>query len=79
MPFGLAQETAYFTALMQKILGQFNNICFFYMDDVLVHDASKNNHLEHLILIFQKIREAGLKLKLSKCTFLRDTYNIYDT
>ena len=41
------------------------------MDDVLVHNASENDHLEHLKLIFQKIREAGLKLNLSKCAFVK--------
>ena len=37
------------------------------MINVLVHDSSEIDHLEHLKMIFQKIREAGLKLKLSKC------------
>ena len=41
------------------------------MDDALVKDASENDHLEHLKLIFEKIREAGLKLKLSKCKFFK--------
>ena len=42
------------------------------MDDVLVvHDASETDHLEHLKMIFQKIREKGLKVKLSKCAFFK--------
>ena len=70
MPFG----PAYFTALMQKVLDQFNDFCFFHMDYVLVHESSEKDHLEHLKMIFQKIREAGLKLKLLKCAFfLKDT------
>ena len=39
------------------------------MDDVLVHDTGENNHLEHLKLIFQKMSEAGMKVKVSKCAF----------
>ena len=46
------------------------------MEDEFVHDPSENSHLEHLKLIFQIIREAGLKLKLSKCAFTGDTYHI---
>ena len=69
MPFGLAQGPAYFTALMQKVYGQFNDFCFFHVDDILVHGTSKTDHLEYLKMILQKIREAGLKLKLSKCAF----------
>ena len=45
--------------------------CFFHVDDVLGHDASESDHLEHLKLIFQMIREAGLKLNLSKCAFFK--------
>ena len=51
-PFGLEQGPAYFTALMQKVFCQFNDFCFFHMDDVLVHDASENDDLECLKLIF---------------------------
>ena len=41
MHFGLAQGPAYFTALLQKVLGQFNYICFFHMKNALVHDSSE--------------------------------------
>ena len=37
MPFGLAQGLAYFTALMQNVLGTFIDFCFFPVGDVLVH------------------------------------------
>ena len=71
MPLGLAQGPAYFTTLMQKVFSQFTDFCFFHMADVLVNDVSENDHLEHLKLIFQKIRETGLKLKLSKYAFFK--------
>ena len=67
MPFGLAQGPAYVTALMQKVFGQFNEFCFFHMNDVLVHDASEKNYLEHL----KMIRGTGLKLKLPKYAFFK--------
>ena len=42
------------------------------MDDILVHDASENSHhLEHLRIIFQKIREAGSKPHFSKSVFFK--------
>ena len=76
IPFGLALGPAYFTELIQKVLGQFNEFCFFHMDIVLVHDSSKKNHLKHLRMIHQKIREAGLRLKLSNIYSSKDIYNI---
>ena len=79
MSFGLGQGPGYFTALVQKVLGQFNEFCFFHMDDVLLHNSSENDYLEHLKMIFQQIRKVGLKLKLSKLAFLKDISNIQDT
>ena len=69
MTFGLTQGPVHFTALMQKVLGQSNDICFFHMDNVL--NMILKNYLAHLKMIFLKIREADLKLKLSKCAFLK--------
>ena len=40
MPFGLAQGPVYFTAIIQKVLGHSNDIFFFDIDDVLVHDSN---------------------------------------
>ena len=46
------------------------NFAFFHMDNLLVNEKYED-HLRHLKQIFKQIREAGLKLKLSKCTFCR--------
>ena len=40
--------------------------------DVLVFSQSLDEHLEHLCLVIQKIQDAGLKLKPSKCQFVRE-------
>ena len=69
IPFGIPQDPAYFSALMEKVLDQLNNFCFFHLDNVLVHDSNEKDHQEHLRVIFQKIRETGLKLMWSKCAF----------
>ena len=80
MPIGLDKGPAYFIALMQEGI-QLNLMTFVssIMDDVLVHNASENDHLEHLKLIFQKNREAGLKLKLSKLCIFQETPTIFRT
>ena len=55
MLFGVGQGPVYFTALMQKVFSQlkdFSFFPFFHMDDELVHDTSKTDHLDHLKLIF---------------------------
>ena len=63
MPFTLAQAPVYFTALMQKVFGQFNDFCFIHICDVSVNDTNENDHLVHLKLIFKRSE--------SKCEFLK--------
>ena len=56
---------------MQMVFGEFKVFYFFHIVDILVHGTSKTDHLEHLMMVFQKIREFLLKLKLPKCEFLK--------
>ena len=41
-----------------------------YIDDVIIYSETFQDHLEHLNEVFGKLRDAGLKLKMSKCQFL---------
>ena len=45
---------------------QWNN-CLVYLDDVLIIGKTFEEHLSNLNLVFNRLREAGLKLKPSKC------------
>ena len=72
------QRHPYISTLLQNMFGQFNDYCFFYIDDLLVHDASEIGYLEH-VKIFQKIREVCLKIKLSECAFCQKTLVIFRT
>ena len=47
---------------------RFTNV---YLDDVVVFSKDFQSHLEHLEIVFNKFREEGLKLKLSKCHFAK--------
>ena len=51
MPFGLVKGPAYFAFLMEKVLEIFSDFCFLYMDDVMVHDSNKKDHLHLLRMI----------------------------
>ena len=66
MPFGLAGAPSSFQRLMNQI---FRGLPFVttYIDDVLVHSASEEEHVGHLKQVFQRLREAGLTLQGWKC------------
>ena len=46
--------------------------CFVYIDDILIASKSFEEHLNHLNLVFERLRKAGLRLKPTKCHFLHE-------
>ena len=46
-----------------------------YIDDVIIPGRSLKDHLNNLQAIFQKLRQAGLKLRPKKCAFLQRQVN----
>lgn len=72
MPFGLSNAPATFQRIMDALLSGIKwQRCLVYMDDVIVFARTFEEHLESLQLVFDKLREAGLHLKASKCKFAR--------
>ena len=71
VPFGLATAISTFQYLMSKVLTGLNNFAFMYLDDVLIFSQSYEDHLQHLHTVFQKFKEAGLKIKLCKCQYFK--------
>ena len=69
-PFGLAQAPACFQRLVNEILSGFT-FAFGYLDDILVFSPDIISHVEHLRLLFERLRTADLKLKEVKCNFLK--------
>ena len=43
----------------------------FWMSDLLIYSQKEEEHLRHLELVFEKFREAGIKLKMSKGEFFK--------
>ena len=77
MPFGLMDAPSVFQRLMTRVLMGLNpedgtDFVAVYIDDVLVFSRTLQDHLEHLKLVITRLQEAGLKLNLSKCHFLRE-------
>ena len=70
VPFGLAQAPAYFQLLMNKVLEGLN-FTMTYLNDIIIFDDNELEHLEHLEIIFCRLKEAGLKMKHSKCDFFK--------
>ncbi|MES9881486.1 MAG: reverse transcriptase family protein [Sedimenticola sp.] len=73
MPFGLKNAPMSFQMIMGQVLRGLNwkhVLC--YIDDILVFSSNFHEHIQHLDLVFQKLREAKLTLKGEKCHFALD-------
>ena len=72
MPFGLCNAPATFQRLMQNCLGVLNLIyCLIYLNHIVVFLHTTEEHLHHLCIVFDWFREHNLKLKPSKCNFVK--------
>jgi hypothetical protein len=72
MPFGLTNVPATYQRLMENCLADYNlKICCIFIDDIIVFGKTYEEHLRNLQLIFQRIREANLKLNHNKCELLK--------
>ena len=70
MVMGLSTSSSTFQKLMNNVFkGLSWHILLCYLDDVLVHSQTFEEHLAHLRLVFDSLRAANLTLTPSKCSF----------
>jgi hypothetical protein len=70
VPMGLTNAPATFQAYINKALrGLVDDFCIVYLDDILIFSKTKEEHDEHLQRVSQRLREAELYAKPSKCRF----------
>ena len=68
---GLSQSPYYMSVALTKLFGfQIGSFLCVYLDDVLVDSDSQHTCLKHLKIVFQKLRQANLKLHPRKCQFM---------
>ena len=70
LPFGLTNAPATFMAFMHEVLQPYlDKFVVVSLDDILIYSKNEAEHLQHLALVLQKLREHHLYAKLSKCAF----------
>ena len=76
MSFGLCNAPPTFQRLVQNCLGRLNlTYCLIYLDDVIVFSDTPKEHLWRMHVVFDHLREHGLKLKPSKCEVFKSEIN----
>ena len=76
MSFGLCNVSATFQWLMQNCMSELNFIyCLIYLDDLIMFLQTAEEHLHHLCVVFNHLREYNLKLNPLKCSLFKEEIN----
>ena len=77
MPFGYRNSPQIFQRILQTVLKKHNLFSFArnYLDDILIFSKTFSEHLNHIRLVLNAIKNENIKLKLSKCQFARKSVN----
>ena len=70
MPFGLCNAPSTFERLMETVLqGLQWQSCLVYLDDIVIFARSEHEMLDRMDDVFDRLGNAGLKIKPRKCRF----------
>ena len=74
MPFGLKQSPATFQRVMDLELGRAGLLgcAKVFLDDILIHSSTFEEHLRHIELVLQCLLSCGLRAHPEKSSFLSD-------
>ena len=75
MPFGTTGAPAIFQNCMNAVLGDVRHFALAFVDDIIVFSETFEDHVEHLREVLNRLRKANLKLKISKCKFVKKQLN----
>jgi hypothetical protein len=74
MSFGLTNAPTYFMYLMNSVFMQeLDKFVVVFIDDILIYSKTPEDHVKHLHVILQRLRDHHLYAKFSKCVFWLDT------
>ena len=73
MPFGLTNAPAAFMDLMNKVFHPYlDQFVIVFIDEILVYSKNVDEHVMHLRIVLQTLRDRELYAKFSKCEFWLD-------
>jgi len=61
-----------FMRLMNEMLKEYiRKFVIVYLDDILIFSRTREEHLQHVRKVLEKLQQNKLLINLKKCTFLR--------
>lgn len=74
LPFGVRIASGRFQKHIEQLFQGMDNVVV-YQDDILCTGPNKQQHLETLEKVLQRLENAGLTVKPSKCEFFKESVN----
>ena len=68
LPFGISSAPSIFQRTLENLLRGIPQVLV-RLDDILITGSSEAEHIQHLDEVLKRLSEAGLRLRLDKCTF----------
>ena len=75
MPFGMCNASATFqraiARALRKIVNREGSMVMAYIDDIVIATETVEDHMVRLREVFECLREAGFKMRVAKCDFMK--------
>ena len=75
MPFGMCNASATFqraiARALRKIVNREGSLVMAYIDDIFIATETVEDHMVRLREVFECLREAGFKIRVAKCDFMK--------
>jgi hypothetical protein len=74
MSFGLTNALAYFMYLMNSVfMPELDKFMVVFIDNILIYSKTEEDHVDHLRIVLQQLRDHRLYAIFSKCEFWLDS------
>lgn len=70
MTFGLRNAAQTFQRFLHTVLRGLD-FCFSYIDDILIASIDEEEHLRHIKIVFDRLKEFGILINTEKCDFMK--------
>lgn len=73
MSFGLTNAPTTFMRLVNEVFKKFlGEFVIVHLDDILIFIKTKEEYIDHIIQVLQRLKEEKLMINLKKCSFMKE-------